>query len=133
MRFVSPTQPYCRCCGKPIKKFTLRHSFGKSEYKDHGWSISRTEKPMSKEELQRAVNGRIISFTWDHNTTYDANYEPVRTKTFIGEANVWDGETYEAQFFCTMRCAAAFGEMAAREYPGLHTQTYADAMRKREG
>ncbi|AFO71600.1 hypothetical protein CcrSwift_gp241 [Caulobacter phage CcrSwift] len=131
MIFSSKTQPHCRCCAKPIKKHTRRHYFGSREAKDNGWSLDRIETPMSEDELRRLVNGHIVSFAWSHDVTYDANYKAVRKKTHIAWANVWDGETYEDGYFCTLRCAAAFGSMVAEHYPDIHTQAYADFKDKR--
>lgn len=113
MTVRSATQPFCRCCGKPIPKTTDSVYFGQGKLPD---------KPTTKEEAQRLVNAKIIS---------------VRRWTFQGEdfihsVGTWDGESYRDDTFCTVRCAEAFGRMAARHFPDLETLAAQKARQARE-
>lgn len=111
MTFRSSTQPYCRYCGKPIAKQTVTHRFGVNPQFLHSytWSIDHAEKPATKVDVQRMCNGQILRFK-----NHPAGY--------VEEATLWDGETYKAQHFDTLRCGDAFGQMAAGLYPTLETQ-----------
>ncbi len=81
MRYVSQTQPFCRCCGKPIKKFTVTHYFGERTFHaDSDWAIYHPEKVMNKQEAQRFINQRIVGIRYGYNRNV--------------MATVWDGETY---------------------------------------
>jgi hypothetical protein len=122
MMFKSPTQPYCRCCGGPIKKRTEFHWFGRDMAQEHNQDrpSHHGARPATKADAQRLVNGQIISVS-----RYPArDGEP----SYIGSANVWDGETYEDHLFCKQVCAVRFGRMCAEAYPTISTKT-ADAAR----
>lgn len=87
--------------------------------KGNSFSFHHGEPATTKAEAQRHVNGQIVSI----RRGYGGNVV----------AGVWDGESYIARDFCTEGCAAAFGRMAAREYPTLDTQAAYDARAARNG
>lgn len=121
MPFTSPTQPFCRCCGKPIKKTVITHYFAQPPHLAGGsssWARYRAEPATTKAEAQRLVNGRIVS----------------TRKSYGGQVTVgvWDGESYVDGDFCTDPCATAFGRMAAKLYPHLETQAAFDARAARD-
>jgi hypothetical protein len=124
MSVRSPTQPYCRCCGKPIPKATDSVYFGRSQDL-HDRSPTRgylPDKPTTKEEAQRLVNAKIISVKrWAY-----------QGEDYVHTVGTWDGESYRDATFCTARCAEAFGRMAARLYPDLETSDAYQARQARE-
>lgn len=109
-------RPLCRCCAKPIKKRTRSHTFGHAKAERLSWCTQHTERPTTREEVQRLTNHQVVSIR-KHNG-------------FVYSASTWDGESYMDRFFCTDTCGRAFGAMAAEHFPDLQTQTCADAVRK---
>lgn len=124
MTFTSPTQPYCRCCGKPVKKRTVLVYFGARGPDSHSARYMPDARPTTKAEAARLVNGHIV-----HVRHYG---EHANEGGRLYSASVWDGETYEAEHFCTLVCAAEFGRMCATHYPAIETQSAAEARRARE-
>ncbi len=110
---ANPSRPLCRCCAKPIKKRTRLHTFGHANPQRHSWCTEHTEKPTTRQEVQRLTNQQVVSIR--------------RHNGFVYSASTWDGETYMDPFFCTDSCGRAFGRMAAEHFPDLQTQAYADA------
>jgi ATP-dependent phosphoenolpyruvate carboxykinase len=88
------TPPLCRYCGKPIPKKT-----------DIVWFNGIKHRPASRADVQRLVNGQVVSVSWHHD------------RSFIYRAGIWDGESYADKFFDTQTCAARFGRWAARNTP----------------
>jgi hypothetical protein len=113
-------QPRCRCCGKAIAKFTVAHYFGASRPDSNSWSVSHTESATTKAEAQRHVNGEIVSVRKGY-----------QGQVYVG---VWDGETYRGYAsetdFCSIRCAAEFGRMAAALQPELRTREAAERAKR---
>ncbi|UTC29690.1 hypothetical protein BAJUN_00600 [Bajunvirus bajun] len=104
MGWFKGQQPFCRNCGKPIKKKTHSIFFGQSARSDE-FSTCRPEKPKSKDEVKRLVNEQVISVSWFRHGS-----DP-----YIVGANTWDGETYVDDLFCTVRCGEAFGRVCASQ------------------
>lgn len=123
--FKSDTQPHCRCCAKPIKKVTEQHWFGRTRDKAEYYSIEHTAKPLSRAEAQAITGGNVVSVSW--SLKY-ASLGAEGTKDYIDGANVWDGETYQDEFFCTLRCAAEMGRAVAAK--GWEFPAYSEVMRK---
>jgi hypothetical protein len=67
------------------------------------WLIYTANRPRTKAECQRYTNHPITSV----RRHYDGET--------IGSFNTWDGESYERRFkfFCTVNCAAKFGQIMA--------------------
>jgi hypothetical protein len=65
-----------------------------------GWTIYTSNPPKTKAEAQRYSNHPIVSIR--------------RWKDAISQFSVWDGESYEDQFFHSGKCATEFGYKAAR-------------------
>ena len=105
--------PLCRCCGRPIKKRTVQHWFGRRAYRSAagGRIVEHTEVATSRAEAARYVNGQIVA---------SKNYPDEIVVT------TWDGCSYEDATFCTMRCAADYGRFAIR-HPGAHTAAWVNA------
>lgn len=118
MIFQSTTQPHCRCCAKPIKKASKQHWFNRQRDETSSYAVEHIAKPTDRAGVEKLVNGKVISLSWVYNREY------------VSGANVWDGLSYVDEFFCTMRCAASFGEMAAAHYPNVITQAYSNFLRK---
>jgi hypothetical protein len=119
--FKSPVQPLCRCCGKGIRKATSHVWFGHDAgglQNSREPTVYRTERPRTVEEAARLVNERIV-----HNSRS-------RDKSYINKVSIWDGETWEDEFFCGAVCAAGYGWFAVKN-PGYETRAYAEARRKR--
>lgn len=106
-QFKSPSQPFCVCCTKPIRKHTVTHWLRtdpahvghSSDFIKH---VYVPELPRSKEEAQRLTNGKIVAVRRG------------RDAGTISQFNTWDGESYVDQFFCTGTCARDFGYICAR-------------------
>ena len=86
----SPTQPYCRMCGKAIAKYVRRVTFrspksherygGKLE--DNDWWKTVVGEARTREDLRQFTNLQIVSIQRDH-----VNPEQ------IGGFGEWDGES----------------------------------------
>lgn len=127
--FTSSTQPLCRACGKPIAKHTSAIYFGWSTLSSGSMietGQARREKPRTRAEAQRVSNKEITSVRWHRETR---NGERVPSEDYIDRINVWDGETYEDQFFCSTQCAVRLARACARD--GKVLQPYNDAMAAR--
>jgi len=136
-------RPLCRCCGKPIPKRTTYVTFGVAPV-EVGKGRGRTERPNNRAEVQRYVNGEVVSVRF--STTARVNGEPitdghwskdcapnavsVRTivvPKYVDQATCWDGESYTDPYFCKGLCAQRYGRFAI-EHPGYDTKAYADAL-----
>lgn len=126
--------PRCRKCGKLLAKRTIPHYFrapvpyraagfeefapghqrpvqeqaerpeGHREFNGHSWEIYTANRPRTKAECQRFTNYPITSVSRHHDGETLTSF------------NAWDGESYERRFrfFCTVNCAAAFGQIKAQ-------------------
>lgn len=121
MTFQSATQPLCRYCGKPIRKVTRTVVFDQPQAFERGVEGMRPERPTSREEAQRYVNGRITSVSW---SPYNGRH--------ISTVNTWDGESYGDAHFCTLQCAASMGRAVVTER-NLGTLEYLVALEKQRG
>lgn len=106
--------PTCIVCGRPIKKKTSTIYFkdaakhGKepgSTDAGMGFSTYSTDlfvaaPVMTKTEAQRLVNQQIVSVSRSGDSIYSVG--------------VWDGESYEDEFFDTGACARRQGYASAR-------------------
>lgn len=108
----------CRYCGRPCKKKSLSHWFGEVR-RQSDYERFHIERPRSRAEAQRLVNGEIIQTRWAEDAE----------GRYIERIQVWDGESYMDPFFCTDSCAAAMGRSVAKHH-GFVTQSYTDAMEK---
>jgi hypothetical protein len=115
--FASKIQPYCRTCGRAIKRYTITNFFGYANLQNSSSSRYHAEEIKTRDEAARQLNERVVSFRKGY-----------RGKAIVG---TWDGESYVDPYFCTERCAATFGRMAAREHPTLQTVAAVEAHRAR--
>jgi len=111
----SNTQPYCRWCGKPLRKDTEWHYRGADR-------ANKANRLHSKADCQRQVNQKVISVKYHQD--YDdwrgpSHGEPVGER-YVYSFSTWDGESYEAAdytgFFCSNLCAFRLGVSAARDH-----------------
>jgi hypothetical protein len=100
--------PGCRCCGKPIRKYTVTvwpKLPGRIMQPTTSWSrdVEVEQLPSTIEECRRLTNLQVIALRKNRDGT-------------IYRFTEWDGEHYLPTFgfFCTTECAARFGEMAAK-------------------
>lgn len=110
------TNPKCIVCGKPIPKVTstvyLRETTSQHFHGEAGnvTSYSKTvfvdkdKWPKTREECAAFSNGIVVSVS---RSRYD---EEKRIDSF----GVWDGESYENEFFHSQSCAVLQGYAAAR-------------------
>lgn len=107
--------PRCRCCGKPIAKKTVTHVFGSKARGGGEIWIEHEEPANTRAEAQRHLNGTIISSRPSYNGGL--------------MVRVWDGVSYAPWYghFCTVRCAADFGQLAA-EHTDLKTVRYVETL-----
>lgn len=129
-RFKSPTQPLCRFCGRPIRKWTTYYQFG-PDHRSAG-DEARRGKPLSIAEAQREINsGRIVHVKWKTPTQLEhSEFVPTGEPRWICEASVWDGESYADGFFDTGSCAQSYAYMVV-EACGLVSKNYNAALAKR--
>lgn len=116
MAFKSGKQPLCRHCGGKIGKRTEIVYFGRSE-REVERNQGRSEQPKNKAEAQRYVNGEIVSVRYSHLASInyrDQGSTHVTVPRYVDTATVWDGETYDDEFFCSNRHAVEFGYASAR-------------------
>jgi hypothetical protein len=126
MTVTADRQPFCRCCGKAIRKWTKKHHFGSHVSSEDGNWTYHEARPVSAADAQRAAgNAKIISLRWS------SPYETEKNDgvAYVEQATTWDGESYEDDLFCTMRCAADFGRGIARTTT-YATDAYRDAVAK---
>lgn len=121
--FKSPTQPYCRMCGKKIAKARITVYFGQSVEQRGTLLYQRTEKPTSKEEVKSLFKEQVSLTRWCGAGAVSRN-NGVR---WISTAFIWDGESYKDAYFCTDDHAKEMGYAAARG--GQHTAAWAQATR----
>lgn len=117
-------QPLCRYCAREIPKSTTMiycMAPDKEETYSATTSINRVfVLPKNMEEVRKLTNYRIVSVS----RSYD--------KAHIDSFNVWDGETYKDDLFCTVNCAANFGRLMAGPKGGNNsTVKYAEAIKAR--
>lgn len=122
--FKSKTQPYCLCCGKPIRKFVRNVHVNDAPGQGKGirmkldspteWGrVIEPSTPLrSKEQCQPYTNQHIVSIKyhsdWDMQTDTYSN----RRVRHFGE---WDGESYIDPYFCNRTvCAVDYAYILAR-------------------
>jgi hypothetical protein len=116
MAYQSSKQPHCRCCGKPIPKYTdnvyVRHS------DDLGPRLSgQVEGPLfTKADCQAKTNHQVMSVAYEHG------------ERRVWKFSTWDGESYVDEFFCKGTCATRLAYVMARG--GHCTVAYNDAVKK---
>lgn len=90
--------------------------------------MQKDKRPMSKKEVQRYVNGKVVFIRWkmrrNSNDQRDIAYDE-HSRDYIDTASVWDGESYVDPFFCTGTHAQLFGYRMARE--GSATKAWQEA------
>lgn len=87
------TQPFCRYCGKAIRKRT--NSVTCWGGKHPSGTILR-----SKEDCQRLSNEKVVSVSYHEGVVWSFS--------------TWDGESYVDRFFCNDDHAKRFGYAAAK-------------------
>ncbi|HEY1448408.1 MAG TPA: hypothetical protein VGF33_07705 [Caulobacteraceae bacterium] len=113
--------PLCKVCGKPAPKITVTHWFGNDRPGHPGVSVNHPEKPATREEAQRLVNGEIVSMKMSWRSEAGPRY--------VASANVWDGESYLWDgHFHAQGCAAAFGLAMAKQFPDHAMPAYRKAL-----
>jgi len=144
MGFKSKTQPFCRQCGKPLRKVTTVAYIKAKPYDeryDRPGSGSRTinvEKlPKTLAECRKLSNQHIVSVKRDRTREYQATGDDIYDQKMttkvtadrgIDQLTEWDGETYDDEFFCTTTCARAMAYAILKKEPGWGTKAYRDAV-----
>jgi hypothetical protein len=134
-RLTSPTQPFCRWCGKPLRKFTRtvwieKADSGRTEAgrAASDWSryVFTDTPPTTKAECQALTNLRVISV--HYTALYQDGEQVGRALRSFGE---WDGESYLTvyDYFCSNPCAAELGRTVVRDR-GLCGADYNKALRE---
>jgi hypothetical protein len=135
-RFKSHEQPLCRCCGKPIRKWTTHVHIvpERTKYNSGDSSWSRTvvsATPLkTKADCQRHSNQQVVSikYTVDYDNSYPA--QPIPETRRVYSFTEWDGESYDDELFCNNACAQELGRLAARNNK-LQTVAYVAAIKRR--
>ena len=111
-----PTQPLCRYCGEPIRKYTNTISL-------------RTRKP-GEDRLYPSFQVATLPTTRAEAQRFTRNgHQIVRVKRTrrgngISQFTTWDGESYVDEFFCNGSHARHFAYAAAQA--GHRTKAYAE-------
>jgi hypothetical protein len=125
MSFKSKTQPLCRCCGKKIAKHTVCYFMRPLDYVPfHSSETFIRGGFATKDEVQRAANGQVVSVKYNHAWGEDER------RTSVYSAHLWDGESYVDAFFCKGTCSTLFAYVMARA--GHSTVAFNNALRARE-
>ena len=148
MAFKSKIQPLCRCCGKPIAKATTTVRFNIDPEPMADGNVvqrGRAESPKTKAEAQALINhGTVVSVRKgnrrefytstiqdSHRMAGQPDRKPFRAtrqtdEIIITEAGVWDGESWQAEYFDTNTCAITFAHAWAAL--GKATRAYNEAL-----
>ena len=116
--FKSAIQPLCRACGKPIAKRTSGVLFGCTHVSTFYY---RTEKPLSIAVVRTFFNEQVVSVSWRKDSQGN--------KLYIDGATIWDGETYEDEYFHSNVCAVHLARACASA--GRALTPYNDAIEAR--
>lgn len=130
MIYRSQTQPFCRCCGKPIAKH-VRNVWLETQLqphmKSHDFSRYVVGEARSKAECQRFTNWYVVSVQYSKEHDFETDtYKRGHVRSF-GE---WDGESYKDEFFCSGPCVDKMAYAAMKVMPTLGTKAYRDAVAK---
>lgn len=147
--FKSKSPCFCRYCGKGLKKVLTTINLHLTAPRDHimeevkelrdgTWVVTGTKRremyvspyvlgtPTSIAECRKLTNQQVVSVKY--RKIWDAEkYKHVNTGV-VASFNVWDGESYHDEFFCTDLHARFFGYVCARG--GQAMKPYNDAMIK---
>lgn len=116
-------RPLCRSCGKPIAKRTTMHQLlmsrsSQTRHDTEFWkTITVDQLPATREQCKAYTNQPIVSIR---------RYRGEQIWAFT----TWDGRSYVDLYFCTGRCAQAFGYLMAQA--GYSTKAYTAAERGRK-
>lgn len=148
MSFKSPTQPFCRYCGVPLKKRTETLYFGCAAIEvERFGDTHRSERPTTRAEAQRLANMQIVSIRYSTTASENAGIDTkvvmgreigsgrmmtrsIAVPRYIRRVTVWDGESYEDEFFCSNDHAQRFAYAAARA--GMAMPAYNQAVQTRK-
>jgi hypothetical protein len=93
---------------------------GAGAVRDSDWLASRSERPQTREEVQRLVNQALVSVRY---VGKDAD------ERYIHQASVWDGVSYKDDYFCSTDHAEQFAYAVVQSPENtLSTQAYRDAL-----
>ncbi|HLY77853.1 MAG TPA: hypothetical protein VKQ70_00650 [Caulobacteraceae bacterium] len=132
-REIAAARPLCRTCGKLIPKRTTSLRFGCAPVEAER-RLGRVERPATREEAQRYVNGEITQVRYSTRASEDAGHGMTRVvfvPRYIGEVTYWDGESYQDDAFDSLGCAAQFGRSMARQFPDYAMPAYREAKARR--
>lgn len=90
-----------------MRKATHTHYFGASRFSVDAYSTDHPERPKTKAEAQRLINGAIVSVSRSVD------------RTELWKATSWDGESWLDEFFCNNDHARQFAYAAARSGLGM--------------
>jgi hypothetical protein len=110
----SKTQPFCRWCGRKLRKATedinLKTSDGVGSFSNRNVVIV-DPLPQTVAECVKHTNKTIVGVR--RCKTYDSKND-CYTDRGIDRILTWDGDSYQSNwgYFCTNDCAAALGRAA---------------------
>jgi hypothetical protein len=103
--------PRCRKCGKPLRKLIRTLGVRNEEMAARNVmgseALTVAKLPRTKEEAARLTNWQV--------TRVDRLSSGQSDPGGIFQIHGWDGESYERRYrhFCTVKCAALFGQIMA--------------------
>jgi hypothetical protein len=132
---TSKTQPFCRCCGKPIQKMTRTVFMERKARPEsvNSWSRHVIGEAITKADCQRFTNGQVVSVQYGewsvdpelHNRMTLSGRETKRVVRSFGE---WDGESYKSLLFCSDPCAVKMAYSILKQQPNWATDAYRAAV-----
>lgn len=108
MTFKSPSQPFCRTCGTPIRRQTrtvwIENDPGAM------MSDSKFTRKILCDPPPADIHACQALTNWKVTSVRRSQHKAGRP---IWAFNEWDGESYADEFFCKNDCAIAMGMAAA--------------------
>lgn len=127
-------QPYCRYCGKKIRKrtHTVRFVDAFRPYMRNDTFTSYViGRPANKAEAARLVNQEIVAVRKGRSIEDERGISHLAAD-LINFVSTWDGESYEDEHFCNGYHAKLYAYMMARNHPEIATRAYWQALPKEE-
>lgn len=147
-------RPYCRACGKPIAKVTHWIKVYASPPPDYtmeavrqfeGGQLVTVRHEKRAVHVPRHVIGEPNTIADCQALTRSVSNSPVMVLAIrrsrdeadargkrVREFSIWDGETYEDEFFCSGSHAQQYAYAMARAFPQWALAPWHDAMAKKK-
>lgn len=112
------TRLHCACCGKPLRASTVTHHAPTEPGRyvpRYGWTYEGNGRVVHRQYAHLLIGPEgeaVYSDTWNDG---EPRYQGWRRERRLARVSTWDGESYLGWGnFCTIQCAAAYGQVAYR-------------------